>query len=154
MRKTLGWRCVLSSYRKPRKEDWIKTLVCISVYLVVIGFSSFYLLLSYWYVWVALVIGGLIILVSWHAKVTAYHCTRCDNEFEISTLTDFFSLHGLDTAGGWTYLKCPNCSNRSRMKILVKTTNKKPSVWLHKRCKAISFGCAHDQDLHRWRMYR
>jgi DNA-directed RNA polymerase subunit RPC12/RpoP len=106
----------------------MKTLVYIAAYLMVIGFSSFYLLLSYWYVWVALVIGGLLILVSWHAKATAYHCSRCNNEFEISILTDFFSPHGIDREGGWKYLKCPNCSNRSRMKILVKTTDKELSV--------------------------
>lgn len=93
--------------------------------MTVIGFSSFYLLLSYWYVWVALIIAGLVLFVSWHAKATAYRCLKCGYEFEISILTDFFSPHGVDGEGGWQYLKCPNCSNRSRMKILIKATDKK-----------------------------
>ena len=115
---------MLSSYRNSTKKDWIKSLTYIATYLLVLGFSSFYLLLAYWYFWVALAIGGLIILVSWHAKSTACHCPRCDYEFVISILTDFFSPHGVDREGGWMYLKCPNCSNRSRMKMLVKTTDK------------------------------
>jgi DNA-directed RNA polymerase subunit RPC12/RpoP len=112
-------------YRKPRRTDWFKTVIYIAAYLVVIGFSSFYLLFSYWYVWAALAISGLMILVSWHANATVYHCSKCGYDFEISLLTDFFSPHGVDRTGGWTYLKCPNCSNLSRMKILVKTTDKK-----------------------------
>jgi hypothetical protein len=43
----------------------------------------------------------------------------------------------VDRKGGWAYLKCPNCSNRSRMKILINTTDKKPSVRFHKRCKLL-----------------
>jgi len=92
--------------------------------LIIIGFSSFYLLLSYWYLWVALVIGGLLLLISWHSKATAYLCPKCGYEFEISVLTDFLGPHGVDKDDGWKYLKCPNCSARSRMKILVKTEEK------------------------------
>ena len=65
------------------------------------------------------------ILVYWHAKATAYHCPRCGNEFEISILTDFFSLRGMNRAGSWKYLKCPICSTQSRMKILIKTARYK-----------------------------
>jgi DNA-directed RNA polymerase subunit RPC12/RpoP len=90
------------------------------MYLTVLGFTGIYLLLSYWYVWIALAVAGLVILVFWHAKATAYLCPKCGYEFEISILTDFFNLHGVDTPGGWKYLRCPNCSNRSRMEILVK----------------------------------
>jgi len=107
------------------KKDWLKTLIYIALYLTVLGFTGIYLLLSYWYVWIALAASGLMILISWHAKATAYHCPRCGYEFEISILTDFFSPHGVNRKGGWKHLKCPNCSNRSRMEILVKTTGKK-----------------------------
>lgn len=115
----------MSSYRKSRRKDWLKSLIYIAVYLTVLGFTSIYLLLSYWYVWMALAACGLMILVSWHAKATVYLCPRCGYEFEISILTDFFSPHGVDTNGGWKYLNCPKCSNRSRMEILVKTKGKK-----------------------------
>jgi DNA-directed RNA polymerase subunit RPC12/RpoP len=118
-------RYELSSYRKSRRKDWLKTLIYIAIYLTFLGFTGINLLLSYWYVWMTLAAGGLIILVFWHAKATAYHCPRCGHEFEISIFTDFFSPHGVDRKGAWKYLRCPNCSNRSRMEILVKTTGKK-----------------------------
>lgn len=54
----------MSNYRIPRRKDWLTVLIYIVIYLMVIGFTSFYLLLSYWYVWVALVMGGLLLLVS------------------------------------------------------------------------------------------
>ena len=112
------------SYRKSRKKDWFKTFSYIALYLTVLGFTGIYLLLSYWYVWIALATSGLMILISWHAKATAYHCPRCGTEFEISILTDFFSPQGVNRKGVWKYLKCPNCSHRSRMEILAKTTGK------------------------------
>jgi DNA-directed RNA polymerase subunit RPC12/RpoP len=110
----------VSSYRKPRRSDWKKTLVFIATYLAILVISAIYLLVSYWYVWIVLAAMGLFILISWHAKSTAYHCPRCGYEFEISVLTDFLSSHGVNKEGGWKYLKCPNCHHRSRMEILVK----------------------------------
>ena len=71
---------------------------------------------------------GLVILISWHAKVTAYYCPVCGYEFEISILTDFFSPHGVNKNGAWKYLKCPNCSNRSKIEILVKTKGKRVKI--------------------------
>jgi hypothetical protein len=115
----------MSSYRKPKRSDWTKSLVIIGVYVAVISVTSFYLLLSYWYLWIALVAGGLFILVLWHKKSTAYRCPKCGGEFEISFLTDFFSPHGVTkNGGGWTCLKCPVCSNTSKMEILVKKEDK------------------------------
>ena len=124
----------MSSYRKSRRKDWLKTLIYIALYLTILVFSAFYLLLSYWYIFMVLVVGGLIIFVSWHKKATAYHCSKCGYEFEISIFSDFSSPHGVDRKGAWKYLKCPNCSIRSRMEILVKTTGKKQSnQWFHKK---------------------
>jgi DNA-directed RNA polymerase subunit RPC12/RpoP len=110
----------MPSYREARRKDWWKTVVFIAAYLAVLGFTAIYLLVSFWYVWVALAVAGLVILVSWHAKVTAYRCPRCGYEFEISVLTDFLSPHGVNKDGAWKYLKCPNCQHRSRMEVLVK----------------------------------
>jgi DNA-directed RNA polymerase subunit RPC12/RpoP len=119
----------MPTYRKPKRSDWSKSLIFIGVYVAVVSVTSFYLLASYWYLWLALVAGGLIILVAWHAKSTAYHCPVCGSEFEISALTDFFSPHGLTKDGGvWTYLKCPVCSNRSKMEIFVKTKGNSNSM--------------------------
>ena len=112
------------NYRQPRKKDWIKTLIYIALYLVIIGLAAIYMLLSYWYIWIALAGVGLVILISWHARASAYHCPICSYEFEISMLTDFFSPHGIYKKGAWKYLKCPNCSNRSKMQIIIKTEHK------------------------------
>ncbi len=111
----------MPTYRKPRRSDWKKSLLLIGIYVVAISITAFILLVMYWYVWLAIVTGGLLMLVLWHKKATAYHCPRCGNEFEISFLTDLFSPHGVTKEGGaWMYLKCPSCSNRSKMGILVK----------------------------------
>jgi DNA-directed RNA polymerase subunit RPC12/RpoP len=117
----------MSTYRKLKRSDYYKSLIFIGVYVSVISITSFYLLVLYWYVWIALLAGGLLILMLWQTKVTAYHCPKCSNEFEISMLTDFFSPHGVTkNGGGWTYLKCPNCGNKSKMQILVKTKGNQP----------------------------
>ena len=111
----------MPTYRRPKRSDWSKSLIFIGVYVAVISVTAFYLLLIYWYLWITLVAGGLIILVLWHTKSTVYHCPICGSEFEISVLTDFLSPHGVTKNGGWLYLKCPFCSNRSKMQVLVKT---------------------------------
>jgi hypothetical protein len=115
----------MSTYRKPKRSDWAKSLLFIGIYVAAISITAFLLLTTYWYVWFAIVSGGLFILTLWHKKSTAYHCPRCGNEFEISFLTDFFSPHGVTKeGGGWTYLKCPRCQNKSKMEILLKTKEK------------------------------
>ncbi len=112
----------MSIYRKPKKSDWIKSLFFIGIYIAAISITAFLLLITHWYIWLALVAGGLFLLVLWHKKSTAYHCPICGNEFEISVLTDFFSPHGVAKDGdGWLYLKCPRCQSRTKMEILVKT---------------------------------
>lgn len=111
----------MSTYRKPKKGDISKSLLLIGIYVAAISVTAFLLLVTYWYIWLALVAGGLFLLILWHKKSTAYRCPRCGNEFEISFLTDFFSPHGVtNTGGGWMYLKCPRCQNRSKMQVWVK----------------------------------
>jgi hypothetical protein len=111
----------MSTYRKPKSSDKTKFLLFIGLYVAVISVTAFVLLVEYWFVWLAIVAVGLFMLVLWHKKSTAYHCPKCGNEFEISFLVDFFSPHGVNKdGGGWTYLKCPRCHNRTKMEVLVK----------------------------------
>ena len=84
----------MSTYRKLKSSDWTKSLLFIGIYVAVISVTAFILLVTYWYVWLAFVGGGLFMLVMWHKKSTAYHCLICGNKFEISFLTDFLSPHG------------------------------------------------------------
>ena len=77
----------MSAYPKPNRGDWKKSIFLVGVYVAVISVSSFFLFTVYWHLWVLLVAGGLAVLVLWHAISTAYHCSKCGAEFEIS----FFS---------------------------------------------------------------
>lgn len=109
------------TYRKPKSSDWTKSLLYIGIYVTTISVTAFILLVAYWYVWLAIVAGGLFMLVLWHKKSTAYRCPKCGNAFEISFLADFFSPHGVSRdGGGWTYLRCPRCQGRAKMQILIK----------------------------------
>lgn len=56
------------------------------------------------------------IIVRWHAGVTAYRCTQCGHEFEITTMTNFLSPHLPERK----YLKCPACGKRDWMTVLMK----------------------------------
>jgi len=114
----------IPTYPKPKRNDWSKSLLCVGTYVAVISITASILLVTYWYFWLAVVAGGLFILVLWHNKSTAYCCPKCGNKFEISYLTDFFSPHGTTKDGGWIYLKCPRCQNRTKMKILIKQNPK------------------------------
>ncbi len=111
----------MTVYRKPNRGDWAKSLLFIGIYVAVISVAAFILLVTYWYLWLALVAGGLFIIVLWHKKSTAYRCPKYGSEFEVSLLTDLVSLHGVTkNGGGWLYLKCPVCFNRSKMEVLAK----------------------------------
>lgn len=110
----------MTRYQKTTKEDWISTIIYIAIFLAVIIIGATFLLPVYWYVWPVLVIGGLFLLVRWHAKNFAYHCPKCGHEFEISTFTDFISPQGPSKSGGWKYLKCPKCRERSRATVIKK----------------------------------
>ena len=82
---------------------------------------------TYWYVWLVLVVGGLFLLVRWHAKRFAYRCSKCGHEFEISAFVDFVSPQGLDKSGGWKYLRCPACHRWSRALVIEKGEEREAS---------------------------
>jgi len=104
----------------PDKRDIIRSVVYILIYVIVIGVSAFFLLLDYWYIWLALVLAGMLMLVNWHKQKTAYRCPNCDHIYEISFLTDLLAPHGLTREGGWLLLRCPSCRVRSRTRTLKK----------------------------------
>lgn len=108
-------------YQETKKEDLIRTIICVAIFVMVILIGVIFLLQVYWYIWLIFVIGSLFLLVRWHTKNFAYRCTKCGYEFEISIITDFISPHGLSKSGGWKYLKCPKCHKRSRTTVIKKT---------------------------------
>jgi DNA-directed RNA polymerase subunit RPC12/RpoP len=63
---------------------------------------------------------ALFLLVRWHARTYAYRCRNCSDEFEISTLRDLVSPHGLGLGGGWQLLRCPRCGRWTRASVIRK----------------------------------
>ena len=104
----------------PDLRDIIQSVVYIAIYIIVIGVSAFFLLPKLWYVWLAVVVVGMLILVNWHKQKTAYRCPNCEHLYEISFLTDLFAPHGIDREGGWLLLRCPSCRQRRKTKVLKK----------------------------------
>jgi uncharacterized C2H2 Zn-finger protein len=70
--------------------------------------------------WVIIVVASLLVVVKWHAGNTVYRCPECDQLFNISTVTDLVSPHGLGRGGGWKLLTCPNCGSHVRARVYMK----------------------------------
>ena len=104
----------------PDRRDVIRSVVYISIYVIVIGASAFYLLPRFWYLWAVLVLVGVLVLVNWHKGQTAYRCPNCEHIYEISLLTDLTAPHGVNRDGGWLLLRCPNCRQKRKTKVLKK----------------------------------
>jgi uncharacterized C2H2 Zn-finger protein len=86
--------------------------------------SSVFLLANYWYLWLMIIAGVLVLLVVWHAKNFVYLCPRCGEVFEVSKLENFISPNGVNKK----YLRCPRCGKRTWTEILrikEKTVHKK-----------------------------
>jgi len=108
-------------YREVTKRDWWRVGGYILLTAVVIVVSATILIPVSWpvgiIVWlVVFVSGSLFLLVRWHANNTAYRCSACGYEFEISVLTDFASLQVPDGK----YLRCPQCRKRNWATVLMK----------------------------------
>lgn len=103
---------------KPDKRDYLRSVLYISFYILVIGAGAYLLIPTHWYLWLILVIIGLVLLVNWHQKSTAYQCPACGHEYTISFLADLVAPHGIDREGAWLLLKCPKCKECSKTRVL------------------------------------
>ncbi len=83
----------------PDWRDVIRSVTYILVYVIVVGASAFLLLPKYWYMWLVLVVVGMLILVNWHKEKTAYRCPDCEHIYKISFLTDLTAPHGFNRDG-------------------------------------------------------
>ncbi len=113
----------MQGYRETTRRDWAITGLRVLVFVVVLAVGAYFLLPSYWYVWAALVSGGLLLLATWHARTFAYQCPACARQFEVSALVDFVSPQGVgrDEEGrvlGWKYLRCPGCHHFVRAVVV------------------------------------
>jgi DNA-directed RNA polymerase subunit RPC12/RpoP len=64
------------------------------------------------------VVGGLALLIVWHAHSFGYRCRRCGHNFTISSGRDFISPQGIWFDGGWKLLRCPRCRHWTRAKVI------------------------------------
>ncbi|MBN1667829.1 MAG: hypothetical protein JW862_12100, partial [Anaerolineales bacterium] len=65
------------TYQPPNSKDWRIGLLIIFGYILVISLSAFWLLLDYWYLWLLIVVAGLIWVINWHTHSYAYQCLHC-----------------------------------------------------------------------------
>lgn len=112
------------------KTNQIKFLFGLLSYFIIVIVSFVVLLLifpDFWLVWlvilIAVVLFTTLLLVNWHTQNFAYKCEICGHEFRISFLLDLLSPHGLNSRGGWKYLKCPKCYKRSKATVIRISTN-------------------------------
>jgi DNA-directed RNA polymerase subunit RPC12/RpoP len=114
-------RRLVKPYREVTARDWKRVSLSVSLAVLIICVSAAALVSRFWpiglLVWLVLFVGGsLVVLIRWHADVTAYRCGACGHEFEITALVDFISPHMVSTK----YLKCPSCGRRSWATVLMK----------------------------------
>lgn len=105
-------------FTKPSGGDYWRSILFILIFLVVISVTAFWLLPEFWYVWVLIVVAGTAVLVAWHRRETVYRCPVCGYVYEISFWKDLVAPHGVDKAGGWLLLRCPNCGERKKTYVL------------------------------------
>ena len=103
---------------KPERGDYLRSVLYLVIYLIVIGGGAFLLLPRWWYLWGLLVVAGIGLLVGWHRGQTIYQCPHCEHVYEISFWVDLISPHGIDRDGAWLYLRCPNCRQRHKTRVL------------------------------------
>ncbi len=101
-----------------------RTIFYVAAFVVVIVTGAAILLPAHraigFMAWLALAAGGLFLLVGWHARTSAYRCAKCGHQFEISVWRDLISPHAPSKEGGWKYLRCPQCGQRSRATVVPK----------------------------------
>jgi hypothetical protein len=109
-------------FQEPTRKDWISGIASLAVFVLVITFGALLLFTDYWYLWLALVMGGVVILVWRQTRRYACRCRICGHEFEISFITNLLAPHGVDKTGGWQWLMCPNCQKRTKVTVIKKVS--------------------------------
>jgi len=108
-------------YREVTKRDWWRAGGYILLTVLVIVIAAAILIPVAMpvglFVWLAIFVSGsLFLLATWHTNNTAYRCSACGYEFEISVFTDFASIQ----IPVRKYLKCPQCGKRNWATVLMK----------------------------------
>lgn len=101
-------------FTKPTRGDYVRSILYILIFLIVISLTAFWLLPDLWVVWILIMVAGTAILVAWHRGETVYRCPVCEHVYTISFWKDLMAPHGVDKEGGWLLLGCPNCGERKK----------------------------------------
>lgn len=110
----------MGDFKNATAKDWFLIIGYVVVFFIVIAVGAYLLVPANYWLWLIIVAMGLFLLVQWHARTFVYCCSKCGNEFEISTFVDFVSLHGFGKKGAWKYLRCPKCQKWSRATLIKK----------------------------------
>jgi cytochrome b len=81
-------------YQDPTRKDWISGIAILIIFVLAITFGAYLLLTDYWFLWLILVLGGVLTLVWRQTKRYACRCRVCRHEFEISFMTNAFADSG------------------------------------------------------------
>ena len=61
-------------YQDPTRKDWISGIASLVIFVLVITFGALLLFTDYWYLWLVLVLVGVVILVKRQMKQYACRC--------------------------------------------------------------------------------
>jgi len=110
-------------YSEVSSKDKTKTWIYVLFFSLIATFTPLLIFVfpSFWLIGIiisvnAVIIGGLVLLVRWHAKNSAYECPECATQFELTAWQDFISPNLIDKK----YVKCPTCNKRVSAKELTK----------------------------------
>lgn len=95
-------------------RDWDRTTLLLIIFVGLMSLSSIILLPDHWYFWILIVVEGMALITTWHAKNFAYRCPGCGEVFEVSPMEDLLGPNGVNKK----YLRCPKCKKRAWAEIL------------------------------------
>ena len=104
-------------FEVPTALDRAVSTAVVLIALIVIVAAGF-LVLEHYGIWLYLLIvaGTIVLLISWHSKTRGYRCGNCGHEFEISFRTDLLTANSFRRK----MLTCPQCRFRDYADELIK----------------------------------
>ena len=106
-------------YREPNSGDWSARVLMVLLYIGVAAISAFFIFpqgTTGKILFAVIVTAGLLLLLWWHLRSIAFRCESCGHEFELSWMSKITSPHAIV----WYEIRCPECRQRIRAKVLIK----------------------------------
>jgi rubredoxin len=100
------------------KRELGRSIIGITVIVVIIGASALLLATPLWYIWPFILVISLLSIVFLTASKKMWRCPSCGRSYRISVLQDLLAFHGVERREGlyyeWKKLRCPMCGVKSR----------------------------------------